>query len=237
MSRSTLIAATLVAALALILVVIGITHPFSNVGNGPTSSPAANLGEPIGELTSGTYTAATFTEPFSLVIPREPSSLAAGPTTGDLWEGHRTLRIKVGVTADLGIGALTIHDDVFLDADICDAGKGTIADVPTSVQAIGSWLTASSGLTVSEGRPILVGGREGMSWDIALPADCAVGGGAAGAVVGFESGEHHRVYAIPTGTDTIIAFTWGSGYRGEGEEKLSDVNAWADQVVASMRFN
>lgn len=237
MSRSTLITATVVAAVAIVLVAVGIAHPFSNVGAQPTPTPAASRGEPIGDLTSGTYEALTFTQPFTLVIPPEPSALAAGTAVGDLWTDHKTLRIKVDVTPDSSGGAVTIHDDVKLAADLCDASKGLISDVPTSVDAVGSWLTSSAGLRVSAGRPIVVDGRQGMSWDIGLPTGCAEGGGASGAVIGFESGEHHRVYAIPTGTDTIIAFTWGSGYGGTGEEKLSDINAWADQLVASMRFN
>ena len=132
---------------------------------------------------------------------------------------------------------MTIHDDVSLAADLCDASKGLISDVPNSVAAVGSWLTSSTGLVMSAGTPIEVDGRQGMSWDMSLPIGCADNGGPSNAVVSFQAGEHHRVYAIPTGTDTIIVFTWGAGYGGAGEEKLSDINAWADQLVASMRFN
>ena len=242
-SRYALVAATAVLAVALIAVVIGIAKPFSNVGNEgtptpqPTASGAANLGEPIGRLTAGTYRASTFTEPFTVVIPPEPSALAAAPAVGDLWDDHKTLRVKLDVASGTAAGAVTIHDDVTLAADLCDGTQGVISDVPASVAAVGTWLTSSSGLTVSAGQPIEVDGRQGMSWDIGFPAGCATNGNAVGAVVGFDTGEHHRVYAIPTGNDVIIAFTWGAGYQGQGEEKLADINAWADQLIASMRFN
>ncbi len=214
-------------------------RPFSNVGTQPTQTPtpAADLGEPIGNLTAGTYRASTFNEPLTVVVPAEPVTLAAGPAVGNLWTDHKTLRFKLDVASGTAAGAVTIHDDVSLAANLCDASKGLISDVPTSVAAVGAWLTKSTGLTVSGGTAITVDGRQGMWWDVALPAGCADTGGASNAVVGFEAGEHHRVYAIPTGADTIIAFTWGSGYGGAGEEKLSDINAWADKLVASMRFN
>jgi hypothetical protein len=244
MPRSALLAATVIAAVALVAIIIGVTHPFSGVGGKatptpqPSQSPAANLGEPIGSLVAGTYRTSTFNQPFTAVLPAEPSTLSsAGPAVGDLWTDHKTFRIKLGEASGNAAGAVTIHDDVTLAADLCDGRQGVISDVPASVAAIGTWLTSSSGLTVSAGKPIAVDGRQGMSWDIGLPAGCATHGDAVGPVVGFQTGEHHRVYAIPAGTDTIIAFTWGSGYGGIGEERLSDVNAWADQLIASMRFN
>ena len=39
----------------------------------------------------------------------------------------------------------------------------------------------------------------------------------------------------PAPTPSSI-FTWGGGYGGQGEEHLADINAWADQLVASMHF-
>jgi hypothetical protein len=243
MSRSGLVAAAAIAAVALVAVIIGVTHPFSGVGTNPTptprpsSTPAANLGEPIGNLTAGTYRTSSFTEPFTVDVPAMPSALATGPAVGDLWAGRKTLRIKLGVTADATLGAITIHDDVPLPANLCDAGKGLVSDVPSSVAAVGAWLTSSTGLGVGTGTNFEVDGRQGMSWDITLPAGCADAGSPDGAVVSLEAGEHHRVYAIPTATDTILIFTWGAGYGGQGEEHLADINAWADQLVSSMHFN
>lgn len=243
MSRTALVAAAAVAAVALVAVIIGVTHLFSGVGTNPTptarpsSTPAANLGEPIGDLTAGTYRTSRFTEPFTVDVPAEPAALAIGPAVGDLWNDLKTLRIKVGVTPGSTLGAVTIHDDVALPADICNASQGLISDVPASVAAVGAWLTSSTKLAVSAGSSLQIDGRAAMRWDISLPAGCADGGTATDAVVGFESGEHHRVYAIPTKTDTIVVFTWGAGYGGDGEEHLADVNAWADQLVSSMHFN
>ena len=245
MSRYAVVAATAIAAVVLLGVVIGITHPFSNVGAEPTptaipslGTPAANLGEPIGNLSAGTYRASAFTEPFTVVIPAEPSALSSdGPAVGDLWSNDKTLRIKLGAAPGNADGALTFHDDVTLAADVCDGGKGAISDVPTSVEAVGSWLTNSAGLNVGTGTAITVDGRQAMSWDIALPAGCGETAAPSSAVVYFSAGERHRVYAIPTGSDTIIAFTWGSGTGGVGDQKLSDINSWADELVAAMRFN
>ncbi len=227
MSRSALVAAAAVAAVALVAVIIGVTNPFSGVGTTPTptaqpsSTPAANLGEPIGNLVAGTYRTSSFTEPFTVDVPAMPSALATGPAVGDLWAGRKTLRIKLGVTPGATLGAVTIHDDVPLAANLCDAGQGLMSDVPSSVAAVGAWLTSSTGLGVAAGTTIEVDGRQGMSWDIALPAGCADAGSPDGAVVSLEAGEHHRVYAIPTGTDTIVIFTWGGAATGARARSIS----------------
>ena len=249
-SRYALVGATVVVAVALVAVVIGITKPFSNIGtNGsptpqPSHTPAANLGEPVGNLQTGTYHASKFTEPFTMIIPPEPAALAAGPALGDLWTDSKTLRIRPGHLGSDMAGAVTIHDDVPLAADLCDPSRGVISDVPSSVDAVGAWLTGSTGLTVSPGAivaingvQVAVDGRQARFWDIYLPTTCGTADGPAGAVVWFQPGEHHRVYAIPTGKDTIIVFTWGAGYAGQGEEHLAEINAWADQLVASMHFD
>ena len=52
----------------------------------------------------------------------------------------------------------------------------------------------------------------------------------------FQANEHHRIYAIPTGDDTIIGVTWGNAVGGEGEEFLDEMNAATDDLVRSMTF-
>ena len=57
-----------------------------------------------------------------------------------------------------------------------------------------------------------------------------------GAAFWFQTNEHHRIYAIPTGADTIIAVTWGNDFGGAGEEFLNEMNAATDDIVRSMDF-
>ncbi len=57
-----------------------------------------------------------------------------------------------------------------------------------------------------------------------------------GAAFWFQANEHHRIYAIPSDDDTIIAVTWGNESGGAGEEFLAEMNAATDDIVESMVF-
>jgi hypothetical protein len=52
----------------------------------------------------------------------------------------------------------------------------------------------------------------------------------------FGAGETHRVYAVPTGADTILVLTWGVSFMGLSEEFGDAVNAATDDLVRSMTF-
>jgi len=235
-----------VAAVAVAAVVAGmaliVMRPSSNTGvthsqpatqsAAPSASPAVPS-VPLGILNDGgTYgtTAATFSQPFTVTLPRIPADLASS-IRGDLLGGNtHNLRIRPAV------GAITIHDDAVLPADLCHPDNGFITDVPATPQAVGTWL--AKGLTVSSAVQMTVDGRVALRWDVFVPkTGCTQVETPAGSpAIWFNPGEHHRVYAIPTGTDTILVITWGAGYQGEGEQQLPEINTWTDSFVQALRF-
>ena len=68
---------------------------------------------------------------------------------------------------------------------------------------------------------LTVDGRTATAWDVTFGARCA---GSRDGPVYMSAGDHHRFYAIPTGTDTILAITWDSDL------------AATDKLVESMTF-
>ena len=72
-------------------------------------------------------------------------------------------------------------------------------------------------------------------WDIELGPDCYVGDDPPGSpAIAFSAGEHHRLYEVQVGNDTILVATWGAGYGGEGDEVLDQLNPLTDELVRSM---
>jgi hypothetical protein len=186
----------------------------------PTTAPATPAPSPstlpaaTGELTAGTrYTVPAFSQPMSFVEPGFPT--ADGTPTGDAWADGNTWRVRVNP-----LWAVTIHDDIRMGIDLCKAESGT-RDLPDTPEAIGAWLAGSSETTLSAPMSLQVDGRTATAWDVTFGTSCA--GSIAGEVY-MSANDHHRFYAIPTGTDTILAITWDSDL------------AATDQLVESMTF-
>lgn len=233
----TFLAAAAVAALAIGGFAIWANLPGTNEPGGgptptlgPTASPTPEPERVGGALTVGTtYQTLQFGEPFTFVVPDRWRGYLVD---SDVWD-QRTFRIRPAST-----GAITFHDDVRLTDDICHP-TGVITDPPPSPEAVGEWLRSSDGLTVSEPTEMIVDGRTAMYYDIQLSASCEIPGDPMPGrpVVWFNVNERHRVYAVPSGDDLIIVFTWGAGYQGEGDEILDDLNLATDDLVRSIVFD
>ena len=248
MSRTAL-AATAVIAVVLIggLVLLGRGQSAPVVGGLATASPAPSLAPSpapsnspspapsvaasqvpaaVGPLAAGTtYRANGLSQPLSFVMPPGfPSTGVA--VTGDPWADGNTLRVY-----SEGFYALTIHDDVTMAKDLCNDNKGQI-DLPATPDAIESWLRSSSQTTVSKTTSLEVDGRTAHRWDVTFGPRCqqVPPPSGPGAEVWMGPQEKHRFYAIPTGTDTILAITWGDGVNDAA------INDAADKLVQSMTF-
>jgi len=207
----------------------------------PSSVPSASLSPatapatPVlpaadGPLTVGTtYLAESFSRPFVFSVPR-----LAGSSVGlnaSLWPDGRTLSIGIP-----GAYAITIHDQVSFPSDPCDSRKGTFL-MQGNPDAVDTWLHASTSATVSPTVILHVDGRIAVRWDVAFGPSCQSGahlqttGPGPVPAVAFGPSEHHRFYAIPTGSDTIVVITWAYGTTS-----LAAVNDAADSLVQSMTF-
>jgi hypothetical protein len=237
MIRRILVTAAVVAAIAAGLAVYSAVSP--NIGIDPP--PEATLeatpqATPVpedfprdGTLEVGaSYVVPTFGEPVTFTIPE---SLTETEVLGDTTDA-RGFRVDAWE-----YGIATFHDDVMVPDDLCE--PTSVISLPTTPEAVAAWLTGASGATVSEPAELIVAGRRALAFDVALGPGCYSGGEppAAGSAFWFQAGEHHRVYAIPTGDDTILAVTWGTAFGGEGEEFLDTANAAFDELVRSMRFD
>ena len=195
------------------------------------SSPVSGTQMPDGDLQAGRrYHPTLFSvdEPMSFVAPES----GLGTFRADTWDSHsfrlRPLR-----------GAITFHDDARLQADLCQS-TGVLTDVPATPEAVGQWLRSDQGVSVSEPMALTVDGRTALAFDVLLGPDCYDGSAESvpgHPVIALARNERHRIYAVPTGGDTIIIVTWGAGYQGEGEEQLDELNAATDDLVESITFD
>jgi hypothetical protein len=230
----------LIAAAAIVVVaVIGINllPAGTGVGGGPAATPTpspspsptplpavgTNLGPP------GTILRAErFSEPFTFTMPTFPLS----PTTPISAEvsGRGLMRLVSDAW-----GSVSFHDDGTLPADMCLPTGARIQDVPATPDEVGRWLESSAGLEVSAPVRVTVDGRTGLRWDVISPKDVC-DESASQPPPWFGAGEHHRIYAVPTGTDTILVITWGVNWSEGSEEYIDAVNAATDDLVRSMKF-
>lgn len=228
MSRPLIAAAVIAAVLVGGLAVYTLVRP--SVGTdaptpSPTPSPASFPFD--GDLEIGTtYIHESFAEPLRFTVP---SSMSGGRLAGD-FNVSSQFRIN-----DFEYGVATFYDDVQILDDLCDpTGLITIPSTPEEVEA---WLTESVGLTVSDPIALTVDGRTAAGWDVELGESCGTGEPSVdGGTFWFQANEHHRIYAIPTGDDTILAVTWGNDFGGAGEEFLDEMNIATDDIVRSMDF-
>jgi hypothetical protein len=214
-------AAVVVAGAAL----VATRSPEVGLGDPPPTSPTAEAQSVRnGGIEPGaSYRTDGFSQPFRFTLP---DAISPGGASADLMDAH-SFRIRP-VTG----GAITFHDDADLSDDVCQpAGLADHFSTPDDVR---DWLEGSEGVTVgTEHELVTADGRTALAWDIGLGTQCYTGD----AAVSFAANEHHRVYAVPIGEDTVLVFTWGRGYGGEGEDVLPALNAATDDLVQSMSFD
>jgi hypothetical protein len=166
----------------------------------------------------------SFSEPFHFLPPSNVGAKQV-TSTGDL-------RFNGGP-----YWSVWLFDDVPVMVDVCDPSNGRLADVPTTPEAVGSWLRSSSRLTVSDEAAITVDGRPGLRFDTEASEACKDFGGlclecGSGPREGaFQVG--YRLYAIPTGDDTIIAVVASD----PALESLEDSAEFAEGLVQTMTFD
>jgi hypothetical protein len=211
----------------------------------PSPSPSASqppTPRPLGGSDLGppgtTVQAADFAEPFNFTVPEFP---AADPPTPVAFIGEGTeLPYQNMSLNSVTWGKVSIHDDQSLPANLCLPTGDRIDDVPATPGAVEEWLLSSTGLEVSAAETLDVDGRSALRWDIHLPEGvCDDQSEAIAQQVQppwFAAGEDHRVYAVPTGADTILVLTWGVDFMGLSEEYGEAVNAATDDLVQSMEF-
>jgi hypothetical protein len=222
-----------------------------NVGGPPVPSPSPSV-EPSVAPSAGPSTAdsalgppgtavqaADFSEPFTFTVPEFPTADPATPVAFfgvGLGPPYKSMSLDSGTW-----GKVSFHDDQTLPANLCLPTGGRIDDVPATPEAVGDWLQSSTGLEVTAGEAIDVDGRSALQWDIHLPdgvcdqqSDVVAQGVP---YPWFGAGEDHRVYAVPTRSDTILVFTWGVSFMGLSEEYGDAVNAATDDLVQSMTFD
>ena len=163
-----------------------------------------------------------FTEPFHFVMPEMERGGVLTPTPlARTWFAPGRLEIRTRHWSTWFV------DDQQVYADICDPSKGTLPDVPATPEAVGDWLRSSSSTTVSPPVQLTVDGRTALRFDIRQSEACVGQTDPASPDV-FPIGGF-RVYAIPTGDDTILYTVATSGG--------GDIEAGADELVRSMTFD
>jgi hypothetical protein len=205
------------------------TSPSPSSAPSPRPALGPNLGPP------GTILlAAGFSEPFTFTMPAFPSDPPT-PVSGQGEDASASGNRQYQLAADSLWGRVTFHDDQSLPADMCRPSAASIADVPDTPDAVGRWLGSGAGLVVSDPVQVTVDGQTALRWDVTGPVGvCDLS--AVRPPPWFGAGERHRIYAVPTGSDTILVITWGPNWGGVAAEHADAVNAATDELVGSMDF-
>jgi len=191
-------------------------------------------------LTNGTtYQARSFSQPMRFTMPDVTAELGANavPEGHTYGGGGHTMQI----TYVDSIVTMTIHDDFRIDTNLCRP-NGQTQEVPATPEAVGEWLHSLApgrdvgGVpnVVTDQPDMTVDGRVAKVYDVGLGSNCD-STGHQGDVWSGRSFEHHRIYAIPTGTDTILVITWNEGGARPAMPQES-VTAIADRLVSSFQF-
>lgn len=228
----------------------------------PTKAPSPTPGLPAFprqsylELTAGmTYQATSFSQPMTLTIP--DATVELGPDVvaeGLTFSGGHNLQIRY---LDRQVG-ITIHDDFKIDTNFCNP-DGQTQSVPATPEAVGEWLHSLAPGVEGGGRvpnvitdqpDMTVDGQVAKVYNVEFGSYCD-STGHQGDVWSGRSYGFHRMYAIPTGTDTILVITWNDGDNcgvprdpagtcpnPQNPEVVpqESVNAIADRLVASFHF-
>ena len=219
-------------AIAALLVLAGGVLVSRLVGTTPTPTPTPNpdptpiLPEAAGTLAGGTtYRVSSFDDPFSFTPPlRVPDAFT--PPGARPW-GTGALRIGSGCCWDM-----FVLDDVEVSADVCNPRGEKLSDIPATPEEVHAWLASSPALSSINPSELVVDGRVALRFDMPDLPDCpsARGGWALQPRFFFVM----RLYAVPTGDDTILVAMWGDPGSWEGASGLRNTG---DEWVASFDFN
>jgi hypothetical protein len=204
----------------------------------PVLPPFPGAGPRVDLAKGTTYRAPHFSQAMTFTMPDVtaelgPDAVATGFTYGS---GGHTMQINY---PPIIIG-ITIHDDFRIDTNLCRP-DGRVQSVPATPEAVGEWLhDLAPGRDVGGGLPnvvtdqpdMTVDGRLAKVYDLKFGTDCDSTGHQGDVWMG-DSNRSHRMYAIPTGTDTILVITWNEN----GEVPQKSVTAIADRLVASFQFD
>ena len=168
------------------------------------------------------YGSWAFTEPFHFVMPAIDAVMKPD-------EQHGVVHIQHGCC-----WVMTFLDDVGVNLDPCDSTLA-LPDIPATPEDVGNWLRSSPGTVVSDPVEIQVDGRTALRFDVQRTTTPCHQPGTPVQVpyqmLGDGVSSTSRVFAIPTGDDTILLMTWAdAGSR-------PDVERAADEIVRSMTFD
>jgi hypothetical protein len=217
----------------------------------PSPSPTPELpafpgvGPRVNLVNGTTYRATLFSQPMTLTMPDVtaelgPDAVANGVTYAGGGHAMQITYPPIEPTVEeLGI-AMTIHDDLRIDTDFCRP-DGRVQEVPATPEAVGEWLHdlapgrdvvgGAAPNVVTDQPDMTVDGRVAKVYDLRLGSDCDSTGYLGDFSMG--SNEFHRIYAIPTGTDTILVINWNL----PRVVPQKSVNAISDRLVASFQFD
>jgi hypothetical protein len=167
-----------------------------------------------------TYGSFSFSEPFHFAAP---TSAGADP-----WVSTGNLFIR-------GYGwSIAVLDDEPVQADVCDPSKGRLPDLPATPEDVGTWLRASSRLTVSEVTSITVDGRPALRFALQPSDACQTSSPFCRNCPGDLEGTFSvgfRIYAVSAPDDMVVlSVTSDEGGRAEAE-------LFVEAMVGSMTFD
>jgi hypothetical protein len=239
------VVAVVVAGAAL----IGLNRPATSVGaTAPAPSlaaaasaatmPPAILSAP-GDLVVGspfplenviaagsTYHSVGFTSPLAFTMPAYASSIS-GTFDAKTWADRHTLQIHWNNDY-----AVTINDGLKVSNNVCH--PTTLIDTPATPAAVGSWLHAATGATVTDRADLaLAGGGVARVFDVSLSDACysSTDSPPGNPQIWFGAGEQHRVYAIQRGDRTVLVMTWSP------LQDAAAMDTATNQLVGSLQFN
>lgn len=227
---------------------LGAFDPSTDVGPSPAAPPSsaaspspaasasasASTGVPVfptkqQTIEPGPYDVKVFSQPMTLTIPDVTEEVGPGAeVTGFIYGNGHTIQIGF-LPAD---AAITIHDDFTINASLCRP-TAEVQEVPETPALVGEWLHGQTAMEVTDQPDITVDGRVATVYDVVADATCGEDDPPGDPDVWWGARQTHRIYAVPTGTDTILVMTWNL----PGNLELTRLNAIADRLVQSMTFD
>lgn len=205
---------------------LGIASPSPS----PTASPSVpHLPKEKLTLEPGAYQTVLFKQPLTLMIPDVAEEIDPNQeVTAFMYDDLRTIQIGI-VPID---AAITIHDDFKINTNLCRP-TAEVQEVPETPAAVGEWLHGQTAMEVTDQPDVAVDGRVAKVYDVVTDPTCGSDDPPGDPNVWWGANQTHRIYAVPTGTDTILVMTWNL----PGDLELAQLNAIADRVVESMTFD
>jgi hypothetical protein len=167
------------------------------------------------------YQTTGFSEPFEFTLPSVDAFCEDG-AHAEAW-GQGGLRI----------GCACCWDAFFLDdrpiaTDFCDVTAEALDDIPATPDAVGDWLGQSSNLHLDGERRLNVDGRPAIRFDLTFAQGCRQ------FVPPLDPSEaiaDRRIYAIPTGSDTILFLVWADQGSGRDLYDRGGADRWAQSIL------